>query len=126
MRIMNRECVLICQLKEKQYRRAVDVIRQYSDCYHWKVEVEQSKREMRMNVDSFPESAARMLMLYGFMSVDRNLLISSSVYVNVGSNLHGIVKLVTEDLYPRIPYHAMSNNLVFEGIDVMKWLDKKG
>lgn len=124
--MISRECVLICQLKEKQYKRAVDIMKQYCECYQWKVETEKSKREMRMSVNSFPESAARMLTLYGFMSVDRTLLISSSVCVNVGSNLHGIVKLVTEDLYPRIPYHTISNNLVFKGIDIMKWLDKKG
>ena len=127
-RIMNREFVVSARLKEKKNKKAIQLMEEYCKDYQWKEIIHPSKKEVIMNIDSFPESPARILFLVGLNHLSRQLNYSEiakySIHAVCGRNTDGIVRLLTQDLYPLIPYHIQNTKIILQGQDVVQWMKR--
>ena len=98
----------------------------YCDQYHWRVEENQQQHSLTVRLDRFPESAARMMLLSAFTrsySIPWNVMV-----VDVGRKnnlLNAIVKLVSVDLFPHIPYHIQENKVLLQRDDILQWNNGK-
>ena len=83
---------MISRLKEKQFAKAMNVMREYCEVYDWKPCVNHEKKEVVVKADNFPESASRMLVLNFFHS--DQFTASDSIQICLGKNVRGVVRLV--------------------------------
>lgn len=114
---------MIARLREKQFMKAVGVMKEYAVKYDWKERVDEQKKIVCVRLDCFPESAARMMLLSLFQ--DPPFTADYLMEITIGNNTSAIVKLLAEDLLPRIPYHIKGNTMCVQYESIIGWSNRK-
>lgn len=95
-------------LKEKQYRKAVNVMEEYSRQYGHKEEIDDEHNCIRLHISNLPVSPARMMTLMTLYHYELQIN-NPSLIIEAGANMEAVSKFLQLDLFPLLLF---SHNVI--------------
>ena len=112
LRLIYRKHILIASLKEKQYRKAVNVMEEYERYYDNKQVIDDKNQRILLRLSNLPVSPARMMTLMAFYHYESQIY-NPSLIIEAGTNVESISKFLRMDLFPLISFS--------QNVTVLSW-----
>ena len=110
-----RKHILTTSLKEKQYRKAVNVMEEYCRCYGNQEVIDDKNHSILLRLSDLPVSPARMMTLMALYHYESQTK-DPSLIIEAGTNVESISKFLRLDLFPLISFS--------QDVKVLSWIEK--